>query len=97
VEPISGRIVLTDTQLAQFETFWYDETVNGSEPFWLPDQIRDGSALLTSSDDEVLTSLDDWIEISAHWYCVFQRDSSPIITVLTDTDYNVALALNRLP
>jgi hypothetical protein len=96
VEPISGRIVLTDTQLAQFESFWYDVTVQGSEPFWLPDQIRDGTSLLTSDDEEVLTSDDDWIVVSAHWYCVFGRDP-PTITPLTDTDYNVALTLNRLP
>lgn len=45
MRPLSGSMILTDAQIATFETFFYTTIMNGALPFTFPDPIS-GATLL---------------------------------------------------
>lgn len=45
MRPLVGSMMLTDTQIATFETFFYTTILNGALPFTFPDPIS-GATLL---------------------------------------------------
>jgi len=71
---VSLSIDVTRSQKAVFDNFFEDVALHGSLPFWMPDPVTDGWALLTSDGVPLLDQDGAPILLSARWLCLFGQD-----------------------
>lgn len=75
---VSLDIRIYRAELAVFAKF-YDTTVdNGTVPFWMPDPMTDGWAMLGDSGAPVLTETGLPLLLSAQWLCLFGEDAPSV-------------------
>lgn len=77
---VSLSIDVTRSQKAIFDNFYEDETGMGSLPFWMPDPLTDGWALLDAEGNAVLSGDGAPILLSAQWLCLF-GDETPMESI----------------
>ncbi len=83
------------TQKAVFDNFYEHQTSHGSLPFWMPDPVTDGWALLTDTGAPVLTEAGVPILLSGQWLCLF-GGSTPVLTI-KGVRFRIAFTISVLP
>lgn len=78
-KPVAAGFKISLDEKARLERFWLEEIAGGSLPFLIPDQTRDGVALLA---DGGLQLLDDQGRplINTAWWLVLAGESPPAFT-----------------
>lgn len=80
---------------AVFDAFYDDVTVNGTLPFYMPDPVTDGWALLTNAGQPVLNGDGSPILLSGQWLCLF-GDEPPVET-LVGVRFNISFSVWVMP
>lgn len=95
VKTISFSTLLSRSQLARFDRFYYEETKEGALPFLIPDPRTDSWPLLTDEGEPLLTDDDTPILLSEIMLVIF-GDRLPD-DKFNDLEFNVAFDLQVLP
>jgi hypothetical protein len=89
-------------ELARFEQFWAEDTIEGTVPFIIANPIRNNKPL-TTADGTPLTKRSSTPEgdgepllVSAHWLVMF-GDDTPTISVASGLLYSIQYPLVIMP
>lgn len=82
-------------QKAVFDNFYEIQMSHGSLPFWMPDPLTDGWAMLTETGAPILTETGAPLLLSAQWLCLF-GGSTPAETI-KGVRFRIAFTISVLP
>lgn len=93
--PIQAALILTIDQRARFKSFWDDDTSLGSLPFFMPDQLADGLALIANGLS--LTDTSGTPLVTESWWLVMFGETPPSVRPLSGDIYRAEFGLTILP
>jgi len=94
-EQISGSIYVPREGVPRFKRFWKVETIGGTRPFVISDQLLDGQMILDASGEPIL--IDDAPLLAvAKWLARFAPDKAPRIEP-SGVKFQISMQLVILP
>jgi hypothetical protein len=83
---------------ARFDRFWDQDTVYGTQPFMIPDQVYDQNLLVSTEDGRVLsTSTGGGVTGVYYWIVQFATDSAPTLSPDAGPYWKVEFKLLVMP
>ena len=97
VAPIQFTLDITEDAKERLRRFYEEDTARGSRPFLLPDQSRDGRALLAEPGLQLLDDQGRPLLITAWWLCLMPKGAVPSFVNLGGPWWRASLQISVMP